>query len=72
MHVVFLRRGLQTLPTDQRDDHACGVIRAFVVNDLEGELTRLQGAGVAITMPLTEEEWGERAFQVRDPSGIIV
>lgn len=28
--------------------------------------------GVPITMPLTEEEWGERAFQVRDPNGIII
>lgn len=25
-----------------------------------------------ITMPLTAEEWGERAFQVRDPNGVIV
>jgi uncharacterized glyoxalase superfamily protein PhnB len=23
-------------------------------------------------MSLTEEEWGERAFQVRDPNGVIV
>jgi uncharacterized glyoxalase superfamily protein PhnB len=72
MNVVFLRRGLHTLPADQRDDHAGGVILAFVVDDLEGELTRLQGEGVTITMPLTEEEWGERAFQVRDPNGVIV
>jgi uncharacterized glyoxalase superfamily protein PhnB len=48
------------------------VILAFVVDDLEGELTRLRDAGVEITMPLTEEEWGERAFQVRDPNGVIV
>jgi uncharacterized glyoxalase superfamily protein PhnB len=27
---------------------------------------------VTITMPLTAEEWGERAFQVRDPNGVIV
>jgi len=72
MNVVYLRRGLQTMPTDQRDNHAGGVILAFVVDDLEGELSRLQGEGVAISMPLTEEEWGERAFQVRDPNGIIV
>ncbi len=72
MNIVFLRRGLETLPADQRDDHAGGVILAFVVDDLEGELTRLQDEGVAITMPLTEEEWGERAFQVRDPNGVIV
>lgn len=72
VHVVFLRRGLPTLPADQRDDHAGGLILAFTVEDLEGELARLQGEGVAITMPLTSEEWGERAFQVRDPNGVIV
>lgn len=72
MNVVFLRRGLPTLPADQRDDHAGGVILAFVVGDLEGELARLQAEGVTITMPLTVEEWGERAFQVRDPNGVII
>lgn len=72
MSVVFLRRGLETLPADQRDEAARGLILAFVVEDLEGELARLEGEGVATTMPLTDEEWGERAFQVRDPNGIIV
>jgi uncharacterized glyoxalase superfamily protein PhnB len=72
MNVVFLRRGLPTLPADQRDDHAQGLILAFVVHDLEGELARLQDEGVTITMPLTSEEWGERAFQVRDPNGVII
>jgi uncharacterized glyoxalase superfamily protein PhnB len=72
MNVVFLRRGLTSLPQDQRNDHATGLILAFVVDDLEGELGRLQAEGVPITMPLTAEEWGERAFQVRDPNGVIV
>jgi uncharacterized glyoxalase superfamily protein PhnB len=72
MNVVFLRRGLETLPADQRDDHVAGIILAFVVDDLEGELARLKAEGVAIAMPLTAEEWGERAFQVRDPNGVIV
>ena len=72
VNVIFLRRGLSTLPADQRDDHAQGLILAFTVDDLEGELQRLQTEGVAITMPLTAEEWGERAFQVRDPNGVIV
>ena len=72
LNVIFLRRGLPTLPADQRDDHADGLILAFTVDDLEGELARLQDEDVAITMPLTSEEWGERAFQVRDPNGVIV
>ncbi len=72
MNVIFLRTGLPTLPADQRDDHAAGLILAFTVDDLEGELARLQAEGVAITMPLTDEEWGERAFQVRDPNGVVI
>ena len=59
-------------PADQRDEHAAGLILAFVVDDLEGELARLESEGVAITMPLTVEPWGERAFQVRDPNRVIV
>jgi catechol 2,3-dioxygenase-like lactoylglutathione lyase family enzyme len=72
LNVVYLRRGLPMLPEDQRHDHAGGLILAFEVDDLEGELARLQGEGVPITMPLRSEEWGERAFQVRDPNGVIV
>jgi uncharacterized glyoxalase superfamily protein PhnB len=72
MHVVFLRRGMPLLPEDQRDTHAAGLILAFVVDDLEGELARLREEGVDITMPLREEPWGERAFQVTDPNGVIV
>lgn len=70
--IIFLRRGLGTLPEDQRDDRAQGLILAFVVDDLEGELGRLQDEGVEITMPLTVEAWGERAFQVREPNGVII
>ena len=72
MNVAYLRLGLPTLPADQRDERAAGLILAFVVDDLEGELARLESEGVPITMPLTVEEWGERAFQVRDPNGVIV
>jgi hypothetical protein len=42
------------------------------VEGLESELARLQAKGAQITMPLTCEEWGERAFQVRDPNGVII
>ena len=56
MNVAFVRRGLASLPEDQRDDHAGGLILAFVIDDLEGELARLRAEGVAITMPLTSEE----------------
>jgi uncharacterized glyoxalase superfamily protein PhnB len=69
MHVVFLRRGLPTLPADQRDVHATGLILAFEVEDLEDELARLQAEGVAITMPLTPEAWGSGPFRSATPTG---
>ena len=72
LNVLFLRRGILILPEDQRYDHAAVLILAFSVTDLEGELARLQSEGIPITMPLTTEEWGERAFQVRDPNGVII
>ena len=70
--MIFLRRGIEALPEDQRHDRAAGLILAFTVADLEGELQRLQNEGVTITMPLTVDSWGERSFQVRDPNGVIV
>jgi uncharacterized glyoxalase superfamily protein PhnB len=72
MNVVFLRRGMDMLPEDQRHDHAAGLILAFEVDNLEAELARLQAEGVTVTMSLRSEEWGERAFQVRDPNGVII
>ncbi|MEJ7647639.1 MAG: VOC family protein [Nakamurella sp.] len=70
--LVFLQRGIEILPEDKRDQQASGVILAFVVDDLDGELARLEREGVVITLPMREEEWGERLFMVEDPNGIAV
>ncbi|HEY4023742.1 MAG TPA: VOC family protein [Pseudonocardiaceae bacterium] len=70
--IVLLRTGLEVMPAADRDRHADGVTVAFVVDDLEGELARLEREGVTITLPLHTEEWGERLFQVKDPNGVSV
>jgi catechol 2,3-dioxygenase-like lactoylglutathione lyase family enzyme len=70
--IVLLRTGLEVMPEADRDRHADGVTVALVVDDLEGELARLEGEGVTITLPLRTEEWGERLFQVKDPNGVSV
>lgn len=72
MNVVYLRRGLEILPAGFRDQRAAGVIVALVVTNLAAEEQRLRDEGVTITMPLREEEWGERLFQITDPNGVIV
>ncbi|MQS16695.1 glyoxalase [Streptomyces kaniharaensis] len=72
LNVIYLRRGLEVLPEGFRDQHAAGLILAFTVDDLAGEEARLQAQGVEITMPLREEPWGERLFQVTDPNGVVI
>ncbi|MGW2373793.1 VOC family protein [Kitasatospora sp. NPDC001683] len=72
VNVVYLRRGLEVLPEDQRHRTADGVILAFTVEDIAGEEERLRGERVAITLPLREEPWGEKLFQVTDPNGVVV
>ncbi|MFC9244317.1 VOC family protein [Streptomyces sp. NPDC057136] len=70
--IVLLRRGIEILPTEQRDQHASGLILAFTLTGLDAEEKRLRAEGVAITMPLREEPWGERLFQITDPNGVII
>ena len=68
-----LRRGTEVLPTEQRDRHAGGLILAFTLDSgIAREEDRLRAAGVDITLPLREEPWGERLFQITDPNGVIV
>ncbi|KUJ68520.1 glyoxalase [Streptomyces albus subsp. albus] len=70
--LVLLRRGIEVLPPEQRDQHAAGLILALTVTDLVAEEQRLRAAGAPITMPLREEPWGERLFQMTDPNGVVV
>ncbi|MFE7298626.1 VOC family protein [Streptomyces sp. NPDC057579] len=70
--IVLLRRGTEALPAEQRDQRAGGLILAFTVSDLADHAERLHRAGVPLTMPLREEPWGERLFQVTDPNGVVL
>ncbi|MGW1989216.1 VOC family protein [Embleya sp. NPDC001921] len=70
--IVLLRRGIEVLPVEQRDRQATGLILALTVTDLEAEEARLRGEGAPITMPLREEPWGERLFQMTDPNGVVI
>ncbi|MEU7133025.1 VOC family protein [Streptomyces sp. NPDC046261] len=70
--IVLLRRGIEVLPPEQRDKQATGLIFALTVTGIEAEERRLREAGAPITMPLREEPWGERLFQLTDPNGIVV
>ena len=68
--LIFLRKGIEVLPVGLRDQHAAGLIVAFVVDDIQAEYDRLLGEGVDVTVALKTEEWGERLFVVADPNGV--
>ncbi|MFD4366737.1 VOC family protein [Rhodococcus sp. NPDC058521] len=71
--IVLLTRGTDVLPPEFRDRHADGLILAFTVAEgIAEHEKRLRDAGVEITMPLREEPWGERLFQVTDPNGVVI
>jgi catechol 2,3-dioxygenase-like lactoylglutathione lyase family enzyme len=70
--IVLLQRGSQVLPEGLRDERPAGVIVAFTVTDIAAEHERLLAEGARITMPLREEPWGEKLFQLTDPNGIVI
>lgn len=71
-NVVFVRRGLEVLPEELRDQRAAGAILAFTVADLPAEYERLCAEGVTISMEPRVEPWGERVVLVADPNGVII
>jgi uncharacterized glyoxalase superfamily protein PhnB len=50
---------------------ADGLLVVFVVEDVDAEYARLLDEGIEMTTPIETEEWGERFFQVTDPSGVV-
>jgi len=71
-NLIFLRTGLATFkPERMRGRRADGLLVVFVVDDVDGEYRRLQEEDVAVTTPIQTEPWGERFFQVTDPSGVV-
>jgi catechol 2,3-dioxygenase-like lactoylglutathione lyase family enzyme len=72
-NVIYLRTGLPTFkPRALAGRRADGLLVVFVVDDVDREYERLQHEGVTITTPIETEPWGERFFQVRDPSGVVL
>jgi uncharacterized glyoxalase superfamily protein PhnB len=72
-NLVFLQTGLKTFKPERMRGHpADGLLVVFVVDDVDGEYARLKSEGVPITTPIETEPWGERYFQVTDPSGVVI
>jgi uncharacterized glyoxalase superfamily protein PhnB len=72
INVIYMQTGIDVLPEFLRNVPVSGTILAFVTTNLEAEEERLRSEGVAITLPLQTEEWGEKLFMVTDPNGVVI
>ncbi|TQL49621.1 putative glyoxalase superfamily protein PhnB [Ornithinicoccus hortensis] len=70
-HIALLAVGLETFKPASAAGQVDGLLIAFEVDDMEQRYARLQDEGVTVVTPLEVEPWGERYFQVADPSGVI-
>lgn len=49
-----------------------GVVYSFEVDDAKSEYERLKALGATIIYELTDEEWGQRHFILKDPAGVSI
>ena len=71
-NVIYLRTGLATFKPETHSAAAgAGLLVVFVVDDIDAEWERLQHL-VPVATPIETEPWGERYFQVLDPTGVLI
>jgi catechol 2,3-dioxygenase-like lactoylglutathione lyase family enzyme len=71
-NLIFLRTGLETFkPQRIAGSAGMGTLIVFVVEDIDAQYERLRAEGANIVTPIETEPWGERFFQMEDPSGIV-
>ena len=49
-----------------------GIVYSLEVDDATAEYERLKWLGTTFVLKLKDEEWGQRHFMMKDPSGIFV
>lgn len=49
-----------------------GIVYSFEVDDAKSEYERLKALGATIIYELTDEEWGQRHFILKDPAGVSI
>jgi uncharacterized glyoxalase superfamily protein PhnB len=70
-NLIYLATGLPTFKPASAAGPADGLLVVFTVDQIDDEYARLQEEGVTILTPIETEPWGERYFQMADPSGVV-
>ena len=71
VNLAILQAGHETIPADGT---AAGpaVILNFEVEDPDAVFGEIEGNGLPVLKPLTDEAFGQRHFITRDPSGTMI
>ena len=57
---------------DQSIFNGKGLMYSFEIENVDSEHSRLSKLGVTVVIPLEDYPWGDRAFGILDPHGIIL
>ena len=52
--------------------NAAGLTYNFCVADVDAEFQSLTASGIDVIIPLEDHSWGDRAFAIQDPNGIVL
>lgn len=61
-----------TIPEALRGDRVSGLLLNFEVEDVDAEYARALAHGLQMQLTLRDEDFGQRHFIVRDPSGVLI
>ena len=70
--LAFMHPDHPSSPPGPEPFSGLGMIFTLEVEDAEAAHGSLVASGAPLVHPLTDEDWGQRRFMTRDPSGMLV
>lgn len=70
--LAFMHPDHPSNPPGPESFNGRGMILTVEVSNAQEAFDRLRLTGALIVHPLTDEDWGQRRFMIRDPAGVLV
>lgn len=70
--IGLVAAGHESIPDGFRAASGGGMLVTVELDDVDGAYERARALGVPIELPLRDEDWGQRHFIARDPSGFLL
>jgi len=70
--LAFMHPNHPSNPPGPESFDGLGMILTVEVGNAAAVFERLRESGAPIVYPVTDEDWGQRRFMIRDPAGVLV